>query len=560
MFKLLRILNKLYPSSRNEIQRYSTVRGLESVEALVRTVPETPEPIETRVCGQIPAWVNGSFLRNGPGKFEFGNDKYNHWFDGMALLHQFKIEAGVVSYRSRFLRSDSYNTNCEHNRIMVSEFGTLAMPDPCKNVFQRFLSRFEMPKATDNASVSFVKYKGDYYVSTETNFMRRVDPESLDTMDKVDWSKFIAVNGATAHPHYDPDGTTYNMGNSYGKQGSLYNIIRVPSEKGAAGETLEGAQVVCSIPAVDKMKPSYYHSFAMSENYVIFIEQPIKLDLLKILTAKVRGKGLSEGICWEPKQDTVFHVCNKHTGQLSSVKYHAKPLSTFHQINAFEQDGFLVMDLCCSDDGGHLGNFLIQNLRKSGEALDEMYNSLCRAFPRRFVLPLSVGPDTPTALNLNTLPDSSATAVKTGEGKVFCTHEDLHNSDLVDYGGLEFPQINYAHYNARKYRYFYGCGFRHLLGDSLLKVDIETKQLKVWKQPGLFPSEPVFVPAPGASEEDDGVILSVVLTPRQDKSTFLLVLDAVSFEELGRAEVPVNMPYGFHGYFHPSANTPTDLS
>jgi beta,beta-carotene 9',10'-dioxygenase len=36
---------------------------------------------------------------------------------------------------------------------------------------------------------------------------------------QVDWSKFIAVNGATAHPHLDPDGATYNMGNSYGPRG-----------------------------------------------------------------------------------------------------------------------------------------------------------------------------------------------------------------------------------------------------------------------------------------------------------------------------------------------------
>lgn len=38
---------------------------------------------------------------------------------------------------------------------------------------------------------------------------------------KVDWSKFIAVNGATAHPHTEPDGTAYNMGNSYTKKGTL---------------------------------------------------------------------------------------------------------------------------------------------------------------------------------------------------------------------------------------------------------------------------------------------------------------------------------------------------
>ena len=69
---------------------------------------------------------------------------YNHWFDGMAMLHQFKIQEGQVTYMSRFLNSDAYKKNSERDRIVMSEFGTLAMPDPCKNFFQRFLSRFEM--------------------------------------------------------------------------------------------------------------------------------------------------------------------------------------------------------------------------------------------------------------------------------------------------------------------------------------------------------------------------------------------------------------------------------
>lgn len=63
----------------------------------------------------------------------------------MALLHQFKIAKGQVTYKSRFLSSDSYQTNKENNRITVSEFGTVTLPDPCKNFFQRFLSRFELP-------------------------------------------------------------------------------------------------------------------------------------------------------------------------------------------------------------------------------------------------------------------------------------------------------------------------------------------------------------------------------------------------------------------------------
>lgn len=58
--------------------------------------------------------------------------------------------------------------------------------------------------------------------------------------------------------------------------------------------------------------------------------------------------------------------------QVCSVKYHTKAFSTFHQINAFEEDGFLMLDMCCSDDGQAINNYLIQNLRKSGDALDEV--------------------------------------------------------------------------------------------------------------------------------------------------------------------------------------------
>lgn len=68
---------------------------------------------------------------------------FNHWFDGMALMHSFQIADGQVTYSSRFLRSDSYKQNSEMNRIVMSEFGTLAVPDPCKNIFQRFMSSFK---------------------------------------------------------------------------------------------------------------------------------------------------------------------------------------------------------------------------------------------------------------------------------------------------------------------------------------------------------------------------------------------------------------------------------
>ena len=50
---------------------------------------------------------------------------------------------------------------------------------------------------------------------------------------------------------------------------------------------------------------------------------------------------------------------------------------------------------------------------------------------------------------------------------------------------------------------------------------------------GCYPGEPVFVAARDAREEDDGLILSEVLDAQEGRS-FLLVLDALTWEERAR--------------------------
>ena len=44
------------------------------------------------------------------------------------------------------------------------------------------------------------------------------------------------------------------------------------------------------------------------------------------------------------------------------------------------------------------------------------------------------------------------------------------------------------------------------------------------------------------------MILSIVLDGARG-SSFLLAHDAVTFEELGRAQAPRHIPFGFHGIF-----------
>lgn len=46
--------------------------------------------------------------------------------------------SGDVFYRSKFLKSNTYKRNIKADRIVVSEFGTMIYPDPCKNIFARY--------------------------------------------------------------------------------------------------------------------------------------------------------------------------------------------------------------------------------------------------------------------------------------------------------------------------------------------------------------------------------------------------------------------------------------
>ncbi|MEO1439529.1 MAG: carotenoid oxygenase family protein, partial [Chloroflexota bacterium] len=71
---------------------------------------------------------------------------------------------------------------------------------------------------------------------------------------------------------------------------------------------------------------------------------------------------------------------------------------------------------------------------------------------------------------------------------------------------------------------------------------------KIWRQENTYPGEPVFIAAPDAATEDDGVLLSVVLDA-QTGTSFLVVLNAADLTELARASVPHHIPFGFHGQF-----------
>lgn len=73
----------------------------------------------------------------------------------------------------------------------------------------------------------------------------------------------------------------------------------------AAKETpaLKNVEVLSTIPCRSLLSPSYYHSFGMTDNYFIFIEQPLKLDILKMATAYMRGINWASCLKYSPDEN-----------------------------------------------------------------------------------------------------------------------------------------------------------------------------------------------------------------------------------------------------------------
>ncbi len=123
-------------------------------------------------------------------------------------------------------------------------------------------------------------------------------------------------------------------------------------------------------------------------------------------------------------------------------------------------------------------------------------------------------------------------------------------SHKPDVPSIEFPSINSA-YAQKPYNFIYAASSKNnnFSLDALIKIDLaNVNAAKMWQQEGCLPGEPVFVPEPATKSEDDGVVISVIADVK-NKLSFLLILDAKSFSEIARVNLPHLLPMGLHGSF-----------
>lgn len=457
---------------------------------------------ELPVRGVVPPWLTGTLVRTAPSKFEVGGRSYNHWFDGLAMLHKFAFSASRVSYANRYLRSRSYSEALEKGKISRSEFAT----DPCRTRFER-VAAFFSPKTTDNCNVSINKLADEVIAFTESPLPIRFDPDTLETLGVYDYDGSIDGQVSIAHPHFDFErGCHYSYVLEYGRK-SAYHLYRVDAQTGRQR----------LVSAISVKKPAYMHSFGMTQRYLILTEFPLLVNPLKLRFSALTGKSFIQNYEWEPERGIRFHVVDKETGRLVKTARSTTHFG-FHHVNAFEEGDAVVVDIVAYPDATVIDQLYLDRLRSSEP-------STATAKLTRFHVDLDSDQDVP--------------------------HERL--SEIP----IELPRIDYRRHAGRPYRYVFAAG-NAASGDfidNLVKLDLQAGTAASWYEEDCYPGEPVFVAAPDGNDEDDGVILSVVLDARK-KASFLLILNASSFEELARAEVPHHIPFGFHGNYLAEASGP----
>ena len=119
----------------------------------------------------------------------------------------------------------------------------------------------------------------------------------------------------------------------------------------------------------------------------------------------------------------------------------------------------------------------------------------------------------------------------------------------LDDRSVEFPRVPDSLVGL-KHRYGYTAEFAEGLpaAKAWRKYDLQTGTSTAHDLKGRMGGEPVFVPAEGASAEDDGYLISFAYDPTIDKSE-LVIVDAsnVEADAVARVHLPTRVPYGFHG-------------
>ncbi|KAH7304642.1 carotenoid oxygenase [Rhexocercosporidium sp. MPI-PUGE-AT-0058] len=550
-------------------------KDLKYVPPYLRDVPETPNQCTCVTQGQWPAWLKGSFMRIGAGKFvvplsEDGSKPpaiLQHFFDGLGILHKFIFENGKVRYISRHTAEGVIRRAKKEGFLSVTMFGLNAntplqdAQDPCSALLGAQQSLW-VPNGylePDAANVNVVPRRGmhlpkdknplsrgsasekpeeeEVMVFTDFNLLQVCDATTLEPkrlLTYADIDAELSGFGICAHPPKDRKlGTIYNY--LISKEGGLF--VFALDIKASPVKLLWKTALPCP--------PCYIHSLAMTQDYVVFIRNPLHMNTSDMT------KQVMEMIEYEEGVTTKFLVMRKSDGKHIAT-YEAPNFMFFHSVNAYDYindstgDINVHVDLC-----SYKGDYVPYREYNLSNVLDP-------------VRPFMDG----------TLVRYELSAVNKADDSSI---ERATVAQAIPGVAMELPRIRKDMSMVVGYRYVYACagnggsspGTEVPIGrygaglktvqaaffGSIAKSDWLTGNFIRW-QPGdgeSCPCEPVFVARPGSTEEDDGLVLTIVIDRKGTKS-ILVALDGKTLKEVARADMPQVYALGPHGSFIESAD------
>ncbi|GAA3861578.1 carotenoid oxygenase family protein [Streptomyces sedi] len=344
------------------------------------------------------------------------------------------------------------------------------------------------------AGTHIVEHAGRLLALCEANFPFALTPD-LDTVGAYDFDG--KLRGAmTAHPKTDPvTGELHFFGSSPFPPYLLHYVAD------AHGQVTHSAEVPGATASLK-------HDFALTQHHVVFVEGTVTFDANE-------HSGIPYG--WDDHQPARIGVMPRGRGGAARIRWFpVEPGSALHVVNAYEDArGRVVLEAPTVDrEGFRLSwNWWVG-------APDRGAEPVVRSLTRRWVVDLAAG-----AVSEETVDDLAVEFPTLNDAFVGTENRYQYAVSFPDAGGR-------GGYGVVKYDRATGARLIHEAGDARL------------------PSEAVFVPAAGATGEDDGYLLTVVSDLKQNASQ-LLVLDASGLDPIATVHLPRRVTAGIHGSWIP---------
>jgi torulene dioxygenase len=464
-------------------------------------------------------------------------------------VHRFQIDDpnadGVVNvyYRSRRNVAEYLDIVQTAGRLNGISFGSKR--DPCESIFKKVMCMFmassdsknvgvtislNMPGQSNNSEKPVLNGHTNgvktLHVRTDASFFKEINPVTLEARESASQEAFhphLIGEFSAAHGKSDPNtGDTYNFNLKLGYIGTY----RVFCTSVSTGKTT----ILASFTGTS----AYIHSFFLTENYVLLCvwNSHITWGGLSIMYYKNVVNAIGP---FDPTSKATWYVIDRKHGKGLVATYESEPFFCFHTVNAWEEPN--PADPKKTDIIAELSKY-----NNTDVVTRYDYDNINSAVAH---------PDFAGRKRLSCLPMQTqfrlASIESAADSKTPLPVERLFQVDKMI--SMELPTIN-PRYLTRRHRYSYGCPDRlkSSFMDGIVKFDNITQQSIFWEVEGHTPGEPIFVADPDGTAEDDGVLLTVVLDGRAEKS-YLLVLRAQDLNEMGRAEMDGPMSFGFHGAY-----------